>query len=83
MESAARRERRNFITRVRRKLIREGRLRVGDSKQVDHIKQTASGGANRMDNLRVVDASANMRRQPKRKGPNKGYIKPENRIAGK
>lgn len=85
MESSARRTRRNYITRMRRKLIREGRLKVGDSKQVDHVRQSAFGGknVNTSDNLRIVDAHANMRRQAKRKGPNKGYIKPENRINGK
>lgn len=81
-ESAARRERRNYITRVRRKLIREGRLRVGDNKQVDHIKPTAAGGANRMDNLRIISAHDNMRRQPIRTGKNKGKIAKENRVNG-
>lgn len=82
-DSPARKERRRFITRERRRLIREGKLKVGDGKQVDHIKQTASGGKNVRSNLRIVDASANMSRQPNRKGKLKGTIDKKYRINGK
>jgi hypothetical protein len=82
-ESQARKDRRNFVTRARRKLIKEGKVRVGDGTSLDHIKQKASGGKDSMSNIRIVDDNANYSRQPGRKGKNKGKIKPENRINGK
>lgn len=82
MESPARRERRNAITRARRRLIREGKLHVGDGKSVDHIKPAAAGGKHVMSNYRIVSARANYKRQPKRKGRLKGTIAKENRING-
>jgi 5-methylcytosine-specific restriction endonuclease McrA len=83
MESEARKERRNFITRERRRLIREGKLRIGDGKQVDHIKPMASGGKNSRSNLQIVDANANMRKQPNRKGAHKGTVDAKYRIKGR
>jgi ribosomal protein L4 len=82
MESPARKERRNAITRARRRLIREGKLHVGDGKSLDHIVPAAAGGKHVASNYRIVSARANYRRQPKRKGPNKGKIAQENKING-
>lgn len=82
MESPRRRERRNAITRARRRLIREGKLHVGDGKSVDHIKPSAAGGKDVASNYRIISARANYKRQPKRKGRLKGTIAPENRVNG-
>lgn len=82
MESPARRERRNAITRARRRLIREGKLHVGDGKSIDHIKPAAAGGKHVASNYRIVNARANYKRQPIRTGKNKGKIAEENKIAG-
>lgn len=54
---------------ARRGLMRQGRVRKGDGKDVDHRKQLANGGSNSASNLRVVSASANrgFRRNSKNK----------------
>lgn len=61
-EQVARRVARN---RARRKAIREGRVRVGDGKELDHVGSHRTGS---LDNVptRVVSRRANRRRQPKR-----------------
>lgn len=50
---------------ARRKAEREGRVRKGDGKEVDHLGSHRKG---RLKNVptRVVSRSANRRRQPKR-----------------
>lgn len=52
--------------RARRKAIREGRVRKGDGKELDHVGHHRTGS---LDNVptRVVSRSANRRRQPPRK----------------
>lgn len=61
-EQVARRVARN---RARRKAIREGRVRKGDGKELDHVGYHRKGS---LDNVptRVVSRAANRRRQPKR-----------------
>lgn len=51
--------------RARRKAIREGRVRKGDGKELDHVGYHRTGS---LDNVptRVVTRAANRRRQPKR-----------------
>ena len=44
---------------ARREAIKEGKARVGDGKDVDHIKPLDKGGTNAKGNLRVIDASTN------------------------
>lgn len=45
--------------RARRELMREGVVRKGDGKDVDHVHQLEHGGGNHRGNLRVVPASVN------------------------
>lgn len=58
-------KRRVARNRARRKAIREGRVRKGDGKELDHIGFHRTGS---LDNVptRVVSRSANRRRQPPR-----------------
>ena len=51
--------------RARRILMKEGKVKVGDNKQVDHKNMRPTD--NRRSNLRVVSAKKNMSRQPARK----------------
>ena len=44
---------------ARRELIRDGRVRVGDSKDVDHARPLDKGGTNARDNLRVQSQTDN------------------------
>lgn len=58
-------KRRVARNRARRKAIREGRVRKGDGKELDHVGSHRTGS---LDNVptRVVSRAANRRRQPKR-----------------
>jgi hypothetical protein len=55
-EVKARRAARN---RARLKLMKEGKVHVGDGKDVDHKKALTKGGSNKKSNLRAVPASKN------------------------
>ncbi len=44
---------------ARRKLMKEGRVRKGDKKDVDHKRPIAKGGGNGKSNLRVVSRRSN------------------------
>jgi hypothetical protein len=44
---------------ARRTMIQAGKAKVGDGKDVDHIKPQSKGGTNAKSNLRVVDAGKN------------------------
>ena len=44
---------------ARRQLMKEGKVRVGDGKDVDHKKPLSKGGGNSRSNLRAVPASKN------------------------
>lgn len=44
---------------ARREAIKEGRARVGDSKDVAHVKSLENGGTNAKSNLRIQDRSTN------------------------
>ena len=48
--------------RNRTKLMKEGRVRKGDGKHVDHKKSLSKGGSNARSNLRVSSAKANLRK---------------------
>lgn len=45
--------------RARRKLEKEGKVKKGDGKDVDHKKPQKSGGSNKRSNLRVKSKSSN------------------------
>jgi 5-methylcytosine-specific restriction endonuclease McrA len=45
--------------KARRQAIREGRVQVGDGKDIDHRIPLDAGGSNDRSNLRVRDASEN------------------------
>lgn len=62
-EQIARRVARN---RARRKAIREGRVRKGDGKELDHVGYHPSGSLDHVP-TRVVSRHANRVRQPPRK----------------
>lgn len=55
-EQIKRRSKRN---KARRKLAKEGKVRKGDGKDVDHKRPISRGGGNSRGNLRVQSASAN------------------------
>lgn len=44
---------------ARRELSREGLVRKGDGKDVDHVHQLEHGGGNHRGNMRVVSAGVN------------------------
>lgn len=58
-ESKDRRHQRSERVQARRELIREGRVKVGDGKDVDHKTPLSRGGSNSLANLRVVDPHTN------------------------
>ena len=49
----------------RRQMAREGRVRQGDGKEIDHKRPMAKGGGNGRKNLRVVSRSVNRRKHTK------------------
>ncbi len=49
----------------RRQMAREGRVRKGDGKEIDHKRPMAKGGGNGRKNLRVVSRSVNRRKHTK------------------
>ena len=63
-EQKKRRAQRNA---ARRKAMREGKVKKGDNKEVDHIGANRKG---KLDNSRVkvISKAANRRKQPKRDG---------------
>lgn len=50
---------REMSNKARADLIREGVVKKGDGKDVDHIKPVRSGGTNKRSNLRAIDKSRN------------------------
>lgn len=55
-ENVNKREKNNL---ARAHAIKEGRVKVGDGKDVDHIKPLDKGGSNAKSNLRVVSEKTN------------------------
>jgi hypothetical protein len=51
--------RRGENNKARAQLMKEGKVRKGDGKDVDHKKPLRSGGTNARSNLRVMDKSRN------------------------
>jgi 5-methylcytosine-specific restriction endonuclease McrA len=50
---------------ARGKLMKQGRVRKGDGKHVDHKRPMSKGGSNRSGNLRVLSRRANLRKGSK------------------
>lgn len=65
--SPEQKKRRADRNRARREAIKEGKVRKGDGKELDHVGSHPRG---RLKNVptKVVSRSANRRRQPKHKG---------------
>lgn len=53
------RHKRSMNNQARAALMKEGKVRKGDGKDVDHKRPLRSGGGNSRGNLRVVPASRN------------------------
>ena len=60
--TAAYRKRRSQRVLARRKLEKQGRVRKGDGKDVDHKRALSKGGTNGLRNLRVVSRYTNRRK---------------------
>jgi len=52
---------------MRNKARREAGLKVGDSREADHVKPLSEGGGNGKKNVRVVSAKTNARKEVLRK----------------
>lgn len=59
-------KRRVARNKARQQMIKEGRARVGDGKEVDHKNLNPLDNSKK--NLQVISRSANRRKQPKHKG---------------
>ena len=57
--SAEMKKKRAMNNAARKKLEKEGLVKKGDGKDVDHIKPVRSGGGNASGNLRVMPRSVN------------------------
>jgi hypothetical protein len=53
------RKNRSHRNKARSLMIKKGRAKVGDGKDVDHKKSMKSGGSNSLSNLRMRSKSAN------------------------
>ena len=67
-----RKEQRAERNQARRELTKEGVIRKGDSRQVDHIKPLSKGGGNSRGNLRPLGAHANESYRRNKDGSIKG-----------
>jgi len=52
-------KRRAMRNRARYKMIKAGKSKVGDGKDVDHVTEIHAGGSNDISNLKSVNASKN------------------------
>ena len=52
---------------ARSQMEKEGKVRKGDGKQVDHKKPLSQGGSNSRSNLRVVSDKTNLTKEANRK----------------
>jgi 5-methylcytosine-specific restriction endonuclease McrA len=64
--SAKQRKNRAARGRNRTKLMKEGRVRKGDGKHVDHKQSLSKGGSNSRSNLKVTSQRANLRKNNKK-----------------
>ena len=61
--------------RARRLMEKEGAVKKGDGKQVDHKKTIKQGGTNARSNLKVTSSRANGKREAQRKSKAAGKKK--------
>lgn len=52
---------------ARNKARKEAGLKVGDSRQADHIKPLTEGGSKSKSNVRIVSAKTNLKKEANRK----------------
>ena len=52
---------------ARATLMKEGKVKKGDGKQVDHINALLFGGSNKRSNLRAVSSKTNLTKEANRK----------------
>lgn len=52
---------------ARAEMAKEGRVKKGDGKHVDHKKELVKGGSKSKSNLRVVSAKTNLTKEAQRK----------------
>lgn len=50
---------RSSRNKARRLMIKEGRVRKGDGREVDHKQPLSKGGSNRRSNLKILSRRAN------------------------
>ena len=67
-EKPERRKKRAKRNKARRMLLKEGKVKKGDGKHVDHKKPLRSGGSTSRKNLRVQSASKNSSRNGHKPG---------------
>ena len=51
--------RRVLRNKARREALAQGKVHIGDNKEVDHIRPLSKGGSNNASNRRIVSASSN------------------------
>lgn len=61
-------KRRALRNKARRALMKEGLVKVGDGKHVDHKKPLSKGGSTKRSNLRVISARKNTSYSRNKKG---------------
>lgn len=74
-ESSERKEQRAARNRARRQLMKEGLVKVGDSKHVNHKQPLSKGGSNSRSNLSVKSAASNVSYPRTRTGAMRGRSK--------
>ncbi len=68
-------KKRAMRNKARRQAIKEGKVKKGDGKDIDHKKPLRNGGSNSKKNQRVRSASANRADNGKRGGRKKSTTK--------
>jgi 5-methylcytosine-specific restriction endonuclease McrA len=56
---------RNMRNAARKQAMKEGKVKKGDGKHIDHIKPLSKGGTNGKKNIRIVSAKTNLRKGAK------------------
>lgn len=59
---SAQKKKRAARNKLRRQAIRDGRVKKGDGKEIDHIRPMSKGGSNTKKNTRVVSRTANRKK---------------------
>ena len=56
---------RNMRNAARKQAMKEGKVKKGDGKHIDHIKPLSKGGTNGKKNIRIVSAKTNLKKGAK------------------